>query len=161
MADPTQHTAPQMIDLIDAISSDGLSPGRRKLIQMLMMQNSLADAEPGMQSEEVVERGAAPEAVSRQDAALLAAAEERISDLEDLLGSIAEALGACPRCFGANDRCQACSGDGGPGSSAPDREAFEFFVLPVLNRLRRRRGGAKPAAAAVPARPHANPERSA
>ena len=49
--------------------------------------------------------------------------------------ALAAALGACPDCWGEFRACQTCRGQGRPGCFAPDKEAFNEYVLPVLERL--------------------------
>ena len=48
---------------------------------------------------------------------------------------IAQALGACPQCWGLDQRCPACAGQGGPGSSQPDADRLLNLVRPALRRL--------------------------
>lgn len=47
---------------------------------------------------------------------------------------LAEALGAC-YCWGELDNCKACHGQGTPGATAPEQDAFMELVMPVLKRL--------------------------
>lgn len=159
-------------DLLAQLAQDGgLPDSSRRMIEMMMAMQLSGDAAP-REDEDIAEPAPVP---VRHDAKreltrlrrLLAQSARHIDMLEDRAASFALAVGACPECFGADDACEICRGDGGPGRSAPDREAFRFFVLPVLDRLGRRRaraaptsspGGAEPA---QPAQPDQRPERSA
>jgi hypothetical protein len=57
-----------------------------------------------------------------------------LDDALDRLDELAQALGACEECWGDNNRCPTCKGDGQPGFFKPDRELFNQFILPVLNK---------------------------
>ncbi|MBJ3763673.1 hypothetical protein ILP92_13025 [Maribius pontilimi] len=89
-----------------------------------------APSDPGADSETQIPSHAAD---------LLERADLRIGWLETVLAHVAQGLGACPRCLGGDPACPDCDGDGLPGSRPPHREAFDYFVLPVLDRLKRPR----------------------
>jgi hypothetical protein len=48
---------------------------------------------------------------------------------------IAHALGACPHCWGNLDDCEACAGEGVPGTYPPDKPAFDYFVMPAVRQF--------------------------
>jgi hypothetical protein len=52
------------------------------------------------------------------------------------LERIAAMVGACPLCVGENQACIECWGEGGPGSSTPQRAALLRWIGPALRRLR-------------------------
>jgi hypothetical protein len=60
---------------------------------------------------------------------------ERCRDRLEMLGA---ATGACPECFGDDPLCDRCGGDGVPGSRKPRAASFEYYVRPVVQRMRAR-----------------------
>lgn len=59
---------------------------------------------------------------------------------------LAHALGACPHCWGNLDDCEACAGEGVPGTYPPDKAAFDHFVMPAVRQFMTGRLRAAPAA---------------
>lgn len=72
---------------------------------------------------------------------------------------IAHALGACPHCWGNLDDCEACAGDGVPGTYPPDKAAFDHFVMPAVRQFMTGRIATTPASG--PARRSPPPPASA
>jgi hypothetical protein len=72
--------------------------------------------------------------------------------------SLATAFGACHICWGEDPVCEACGGDGVPGSSAPDKVLFAHYVGPVIQILRPRPPRTKAAPPSAPEPPHFQPE---
>ena len=66
---------------------------------------------------------------------------------------LAHALGACPHCWGNLDDCEACAGEGVPGTYPPDKPAFDYFVMPAVRQFMTGRLAAAPAASAAHRRP--------
>lgn len=161
-------SSPMAAGLSGLLDNAQLSPSKRQLIELLMAQQAAATSAHEAQAEtwpdpEPTAMDPAPDyrlrAEHLRDA--LDAAQGRIDALEDLLESLADALGACPLCFGAEPGCRCCHGRGTPGATAPKREAFSFFVLPVLSRMKRRRPPGGPTMAdESPRRPEEKSQRS-
>ncbi len=64
-----------------------------------------------------------------------------VAELEQLRrrnDQLAAALGACYLCWGEDGECPICNGSGSPGAAPSHTRFFAFYVLPALNRLRRR-----------------------
>jgi hypothetical protein len=64
-----------------------------------------------------------------------------VGELEELRrrnDQLAAALGACYLCWGEDPACPICGGLGAAGAAAPDPRYFALYVVPALNRLRRR-----------------------
>lgn len=61
-----------------------------------------------------------------------------LETLRERNDSLAAALGACYLCWGEDPCCEACGGDGLPGSTAPDEVLFAHFVTPVARSMRSR-----------------------
>jgi hypothetical protein len=53
--------------------------------------------------------------------------------------TLAAALGACYLCWGDDPECEQCGGVGSPGWNEPDPELFAGYILPAINRIRKRR----------------------
>ena len=71
---------------------------------------------------------------------------EELEQLRHRNDQLAAALGACYLCWGEDPVCPICEGAGVPGASPPRPRYFAVYVLPVLNRLRRKpAGGLAPA----------------
>ena len=49
---------------------------------------------------------------------------------------LAAALGACYLCWGEDPQCQVCSGQGKPGSVAPDRPLYRRWIIPAVRAVR-------------------------
>lgn len=113
-----------------------LTPERASLLQMMMQSQGAAEL---IEDAEVVDDLHEPPELRRDVSRILATADRRIGTLEALVATVADALGACPKCLGTDDDCATCDGYGEPGQARPDRQALEYFVLPVLNRLKRPR----------------------
>jgi hypothetical protein len=63
---------------------------------------------------------------------------EELEQLRQRNDQLAAALGACYLCWGDDVDCPVCGGTGVPAAARPDSRYFALYVLPVLNRLRRR-----------------------
>lgn len=143
-----QHIMEQVIagqadpgGMVQALLANGeISDSKKQILQMLMAQQQPAEELPGEDLPPPTHQGAGASELN----ILVQQAARRIDELEDLTTSLAEALGACTLCFGSDQFCQECGGNGGPGHFAPERRAFEFFVLPVINRMKRARKKAGP-----------------
>lgn len=65
--------------------------------------------------------------------------EEQTQLLQELIDrntELAAALGACPECWGENQSCSACHGRGVPGALKPDKKCFDYYIAPLLARLK-------------------------
>jgi hypothetical protein len=71
--------------------------------------------------------------------------------------SLATALGSCPACWGDDPGCEACAGEGFPGSSVPDKVLFAHYVGPVIELLRSRGSRAAKPPPTVPPAPDFKP----
>lgn len=121
--------------MMSALIDQGrLTPERASLLQMVMQ--SQGGAEQVEDAEVVADE---PLEMRHDVSLLLAEADRQIGSLQALVSTVADALGACPSCLGTDDACTTCDGSGAPGHSRPNRQAFEFFVLPVISRLKRPR----------------------
>jgi len=69
---------------------------------------------------------------------------EWVQDAADRNAELAAALGACPQCWGEDDGCSTCGGTGVPGAFPLDRSSFNYYVVPVLRRLRLTQGRRPP-----------------
>lgn len=109
------------------LASSEMPDERRQLVEM-MLDGSPESHEP--------EPSAAPHAMREPDD------HDRLIRQNDalraMLHDIGDALGACGACFGTDETCPDCDGDGAPGTWSPRRDAFEFFLRPVFDRLKRR-----------------------
>jgi hypothetical protein len=63
---------------------------------------------------------------------------EQLQDLADRNAGLAAALGACATCWGEDPACAACHGRGVPGSMRPHKKFFDYYVAPLLARLKSR-----------------------
>jgi len=61
--------------------------------------------------------------------------EQSYSDHVNRNRDLARALGAC-ECWGELMSCRLCGGRGAPGFQPPDASLFNYFVRPVLHRVR-------------------------
>lgn len=142
------------------LEDDSISPQKRQLLQMLIDQQQ--PQEISTEYEDVTQDTTVEPTDTLETKRLVRQAEQRIAELEDLTESLAAALGACTTCFGADPSCETCEGHGTPGHFAPNRAAFEFFVLPVISRMKRPRKNVGPQKAeTIRTQQNANLERSA
>lgn len=134
--------------LIEAmLNRPGLSDSRKDLLRSMLAQQRAAASEPveaeAVELDPEPDRDARTHEVLGRAERIIAEAQHRITELEELIAGFAEAVGACPDCFGADPGCPTCDGDGRPGRFAPDRQAFAYYVLPVISRMKRSRPQAK------------------
>jgi hypothetical protein len=52
------------------------------------------------------------------------------------LDTMAEAVGACPQCWGEDVTCNYCKGRGKPGNFQPNQQAFDYYIKPVILKLK-------------------------
>lgn len=111
------------------IANSDMPDERRQLVEM-MLDGSAPTDEPEPSAPHTIQElrdGDDHDRLARQNDALRA-----------MLHDIGDALGACGACFGTDETCPDCDGDGAPGTWPPRRDAFEFFLRPVFDRLKRR-----------------------
>jgi hypothetical protein len=74
---------------------------------------------------------------------------------------LAHALGACPHCWGNLDDCEACAGEGVPGTYPPDKAAFDHYVMPAVRQFMTGRLAAAPEFGRARRTPPASPPAAA
>ena len=114
----------------EAILADGAIPqGRRGLFEVLLSNQ-----------DSTLDDGSLDSKVDEADhlECRLARLQKQNAQLRAVLDDIADALGACGDCFGSDESCPECDGEGSPGAFRPRRAAFDFFLRPVIDRLKRR-----------------------
>lgn len=140
-SDPTAAGAtPSPEDLLGLL--EARDPSLAGVVRYLRLAEQLAAEDP----EDSGDVDAAVTTLDDSVATRRRLAQDRLAEtLEELRtlrarnDSLAAALGACHRCWGDDAVCEACRGEGAPGSYPPHLRLFDLWVTPVLREIRRAR----------------------
>lgn len=115
------------------------NPQLKLLAQYMAQRQSAAAEDADERDDELPDRRAGEQAAAQR---LRRIARRMYAELEELRqrnDALAEALGACYLCWGEDSACEACNGNGQPGSAPPDKALFAQYVAPALQAMRVRR----------------------
>ena len=121
---------------------ENVDPNTLLLLQNLIKQREQVSEEDDIDKEVYLEEGGLEEQQTQDKDTkhLVQLAREMYRELSGLRrrnDELADALGACYLCWGEDKSCSECHGRGQPGFAAPDREMFQYYVKPVIIRLKK------------------------